>query len=416
MEPLISRLFFQNWQRKAIALVVSIVVWIFVNQSITDIKTIPNVPVRVVNLPTDKTIIGLQPNGYLRGRVTLTLSGSRNTIQELEQGDLEILLDVSMADNDDWVVQITKKNLVSLNPTLDLRHHVHFVKHPEFVVKLSQLITEKVPILVKKPLGKPPEGYEFLNIWPERLTHTLSGPKEEIQNLKIRGLKLTLDMSNISKKELEAQKQSKKGGHDDEISFFIPEKWKQVNIPFRQNTTQNINDPEAKHLRIDLLRKRVLPIGKEIPIVIYYPAKYSAKINPNTHSLAETDEIYTKNEISLFTPPLFVRNVSRLFLDIVRENIEIVIIAAPKSERELLQWSIEVIDPREMEDTYVAFVIVEQKESGLTTSDARKREELLRKRFQEYMQKLSLYTENDERLNITGILEGDKIVVRSNLQ
>ena len=31
------------------------------------------------------------------------------------------------------------------------------------------------------------------------------------------------------------------------------------------------------------------------------------------------------------------------------------IVSAPKQEREVLQWSIEVIDPHEMEDTFVAY-------------------------------------------------------------
>jgi hypothetical protein len=281
------------------------------------------------------------------------------------------------------------------------------------VIKLSQLVTEKVPIFVKGPIGNAPQGYEFLNIWPERLTQTLSGPIEEIQNLKIRGLRLTLDLDKITKEELDKLKQSKKIGRDDEISFPVPEKYKQVSIPFRNNITMVINDPEAKNLRIDFLRKGLLPIGNEIPIVVYYPLKYSDTINPETHVLAESNEVHVKNEIFLFKRPLFIRDVSQLFLDIIRENIEIVIVAAPASERTVLQWSLEVIDPREMEDTYVAFVIAEQKEEGVHASDTRGREEILRKRFHEYMHKLFLYTAAGEKLNLVSTFENSKILVHS---
>ncbi|MFQ5729036.1 MAG: YbbR-like domain-containing protein [Waddliaceae bacterium] len=413
MEPLIARLLFQNWQRKGVALLTAVVVWIFVNQSITDTKTISNVPIRVINLPNDKTIIGLLPNGYLSQRATLALGGSRDIIQELEQGDFEVLLDASTAENDDWVAQITKKNLVSLNPAIDLRHHIKYVTHPEFVITLSQLVTEKVPIFVKKPIGNPPQGYEFLNIWPERLTQTISGPIEEIRNLKVKGLRLTLDLNKITKAELDDLKHSKKPGHDDEISFPVPERNKQVSIPFRNNIAVEINGPEAKNLRIDFLRKRLLPIGKEVPIIVYYPLKYSDTINPDTHVLAESDEVHIRNGIFLFKQPLFVRDVSQLFLDIIRENIEIVIVAAPTSERLVLQWSLEVIDPREMEDTYVAFVMAEQKEAGIHASDLRSREEILRRRFHEYMQKLLLYTASGEKLNLISTFENNKIIVHS---
>lgn len=404
---------FRNINRKAIALVTAIVVWIFVNQSITETKTIPNVPIRIINLPSDKTIIGLLPNGYISQRVTLTLSGSKDVVQELEQGDLEVHLDASTADSDDWVVQISKKNIVSLNPSLDLRHHINHVSHPEFVLKLSKLVTEKVPIYVRNPSGNPPSGYEFLDVWPESLLQTLSGPMEEIQNLKLKGLRLTLNLSQISKEELDALKHSKKHGHDDEISYFIPNKWKKVPIPFRENVSLEINDPEAQNLRIDFLRKRLLPIGKEIPITVYYPLKYIDKINPSTQKLAESEHVHFNNDIAVFSLPLYVRDVSRLFLDIIRDHIEVVVIAAPKSEREVLQWSVEVIDTREMEDTYVAYVIADQKESGIQTTDPATREEVLRKRFKDYMQKLSLFTANGERLNLVSILDDGEIQVMS---
>jgi hypothetical protein len=409
MESIIYQLLFQNWQRKGIALITAIIVWIFVNQSITDTRTIPNVPVKVINLPQDKTINGSLPNGYLNHRITLTLSGSKDVMKDLEQGDLEVLLDASTADSDDWVVQITKKNLVSLNPSLDLRHHINSVNHPEFVIKLSDLITDSVPIWVEHPEGSPPNGYEFLDIWPEKLSQTISGPKEAIQELKLKGLKLVINMDKITAFDLERVKETKDKTHDDEISYLIPEKWKKVPIPFRYNVLTEINDPEARSLKINFLKKQLLPIGKEIPISVFYPLKHSDTINPQTHTLKEGSYISLKNGITYFTEPLFAKNVSSLFLDIVRENIAIVLIASPVAEREHLQWSVEVIDPREMEDTYVAYVIAEQKESGQQITDLHKREEVLRKRFQDYMQKLALYTEQGEKLSLYPVLEEKSI-------
>ena len=411
MESMISQLLFQNWQRKSIAFVAAIIVWILVNQSITETKTVPNVPVKVINLPQDKTINGSLPNGYLSNRITLTLSGSKDVIKELEQGDLEVLLDASTANSDDWVVQVNKKNLVSLNPTLDLKHHINSVSHAEFVIKLSDLVTDTVPIWIETPAGKPPHGYEFLDIWPEKLSQTISGPKEAVQELKLKGLNLVINMDKISTYDLDRIKDTQHKSHDDEISYLIPEKWKKVPIPFRHNVLQEINDPDARNLRLDFLKQQLIPIGKKIPIVVYYPLKYSDTINPNTHKLEEGPEVLSKNGISLFTEPLYVKNVSRLFLDIVRENIEIVLVAAPRIEREHLQWSIEVIDPREMEDTYVAYVIADQKENGELISNPLKREEVLRKRFREYMQKLSLYTEDGEKLTISPILKENTIAL-----
>lgn len=413
MESMTPHSFIQNWQRKGIALIAAVIVWIFVNQSISETKTIPNIPVKVINLPQDKTISGSLPNGYLSNRLTLTLSGSKDVIKELEPGDLEVLIDASTANSDDWVVHLSKKNLVSLNPSLDLKHHINHISHPEFVIKLSDLISETVPIWIDPPAGTPPQGYEFLDIWPERLAQTISGPREAIQDLKIKGLNLVFNMDNISSYDLERIQETQQKNHDDEISYPIPEKWKKVPIPFRNNSLQEINDPDTKNLRIDFLKKQMLPIGKQIPITVFYPLKYSESLNPETLTLKDDPPVAFRNGINVLTLPLFAKNVSQLFLDIVRENILIVLVAAPRSERKYLQWSVEVIDPREMEDTYVAFVIAEQKENGEQISNPLKREEVLRKRFREYMQKLTLFTNEEEKLSLYPTIDGAHITLEA---
>src|SRR5262245_16925541 len=134
METLIHRLF-HNWQLKIIALIVGFITWLFVSNSIMTTKTIPSIPIRIVNIPQDKTIQGLLPNGVLSKRTTLTLTGKKDVVEQLEPGDLEVLLDSSNQPNE-WTVQISKKNLVSLNPDLDL-FNISNVEHPEFVIKLS---------------------------------------------------------------------------------------------------------------------------------------------------------------------------------------------------------------------------------------------------------------------------------------
>ena len=81
MDSIITRIFFHNWQRKLVAALAAIVIWMFVNNSINDTVTISNVPVRIINLPPDKTIPGLLPNGVLGRRLTLTLTGSKDVVE-----------------------------------------------------------------------------------------------------------------------------------------------------------------------------------------------------------------------------------------------------------------------------------------------------------------------------------------------
>lgn len=406
MDSIIYRLFIFNWQRKAVALISAIVVWLFVNASITDTKTLPNVPIRIVNLPSDKTIQGLLPNRLLSKRITLTLRGTKDIIQELEPGDLEVLLDVSTADSNDWVVQVSKKNLVSLNPSIDLAHHITEVFHPEFVLKLSPLVTDKIPITILTPTGTPPTGYEFLDIWPQKLMQTVSGSQEEIDSLKAAGLELTLHLGDISKADLDALHTP--SVHDDEISYLVPDKWKRVAIPFHNNALEEINDADTHDLSIAFLRKSFLKINNVLPIRVFYPLQSSEKINPKTYPLAINDLIQQKNEVTIFTMPLYVRDVSHLFLDVVREDIEIAIVAAPKEEREILHWSLEVIDPSSLEDTYVAFVLTNAKDQPAI---AKRQEGVLRKRFRDYMQRLTLFSAPEQPLHLESRLDLNNIKV-----
>lgn len=409
---MIHRFFINNWQRKIVAIVTAIVIWYFVNHSILDTKVIPNIPIRIEHLPNDKTIQGLMPNGLLSRRVTLTLTGSKDIIDSLEPGDIEVLLDASTADHDEWIVHIAKKNLVSLNPDIDLSHHVTSVDHTDFVIKLSKLITAKVPVTIMPPRGESPPGFEYLDYWPQKLTQNVSGPEEDVNKLKLKGLELTFDLNEISSEDLNAMKSSQGDGYNDEIRYIVPNKWKMVSIPFHNNALEEINDPETQYLRIYFLRKQTLAIKNEIPVTVFYPLENSDKINPETTKLVPSKYLKVKNGIPLFTIPLFVKDVSHLFLNIVRDNLQITLVAAPEKERQFLEWSVQVINPIDLEDTYAAYLI-SHLDSNKNAANAfpKQREELIRKRFREYMEQLVLYTDHETKLAIESIIEEGKISI-----
>lgn len=412
----LTTLFTHNWQRKCMALFTAIVIWFFVAHSITASKTIPNVPIHVFNLPPDKTIIGLLPNGVLAKRISLTLTGSKNIIDDLEPGDLEVNVDISQLDQEDSVIKLSRKNLVSLNPSIDLAHHIQEVQHPEFVLKLSKLVTAKIPIVINRPTGKAPQGYEYLDIWPQKLMQTISAPEEQVQALLNNGFEVTYDLSQISKADLDRVKSSRQNFHDDEVSYFIPTQWKKIAIPFRNNTLEDINDPEAQNLHIDFIRKEVLPIQRDLPVRVFYPLQTSDKWNLKTAPLSVVPPLMKKNEIITLKTPLYVHDVSRLFLDVIRDHIEIVLVAEPNEQNGELPWTVEVIDPKNLEDTYVSTLISHHATS--TTDEPKhtmKRESHLRDRFHEYLKKLTLYISPDTPLEIEGKIQGSEVQFNTNL-
>jgi len=407
MESLIPSLFLHQWQRKLVALITALVIWVFVSHSITSTVTIPSVPIRIINLPTDKTIHGLLPNGFLAKRASLTLSGTKDVIEQLEPGDLEVILDVSNLPNE-GIIQIVKKNLVSLNPNINLSKHITAVSHPEFMIKMSPLVTEKIPVTIYPPTGESPNGYEYLDFWPLILIQTVIGPQEEVLKLKQQGLELTFSLNELTKEQLDSLRSN--GTYDDEVTFFIPDQWKKVSIPFSTRGPEPLNDPEAKFLQLNFLRQQFIPLKSEIPIHVLYTLKYSSTINPNTYPLATNNFVDMKNYIPVLKVPLYAKNVSKLFVEIIKDNIEIQIVTAPQTERERLPWDIGFIDDTHLEDAYVAYILSNTKtQTGNTQSLNVEREKHFRLRFREYIQRFSLYLSPKNKLEIESSLEGQQI-------
>lgn len=409
-----SWLLLGNWQRKVLSIITALIIWLFVNHSITETKTIPNVPVRIINPPSDKTIVGLLPNGTLKKRMGLVLSGSKDIIDNLEPGDLEIVIDASMIDRDDWIVNISKKNLRSLISTIDLPHHITNVSYGDFVIKLTPVVTMQVPIVFLEPTGEAPEGYEFLGIWPERLNQSISGPAEEIQKLKNKGMKVSFDLSKIKKEVLDQIYAEQKSTGRDEIFFQVPSEWKKVQVNFRNNALEDMNDPDADHLRIEFLKKDVLPIDRPISTRVFYPLETLSVINPELYPLAPGGKISVDRGVFIFNFPVFMRNISRHFLDVIRGNLEIVLIARPKLENTLLNWATDVVNVSELEDIYVTYMVTNESMFGFgeAHSYAKKREEILRDRFRMYLERVSLWVTPKEKLNIEATLENKKIIVK----
>lgn len=405
MKTLLIRLFIENWQRKLISLVLAVIIWVIVSHSMTVAKVIPNIPVRVTNLPADKTIEGMQINGLLNKRVSLSLTGHKAALDALSSKDLEVVIDAKDK-SQEWIATITEKNLVSLNPQFDPAKSISRIAPVEMIIRQSKLVTEKIPILVTHPIGEGPKGYQFLDVWPYRLFVTVSGPEEAIRRIKSRGLKLTFNLNDITQGQLDDLQSGNGKEKADEISFFVPNSWKKISIPALSETPIEIDDIQARALRIDFSKQSLLPIGFSLPVTVFFPPKYSNTINPETYSLATNQFIAKKNGIKLFSEPLYAQGVSRLFLETVKDMVQMVIIAAPKSERETLLWSAQFMYPHDLEDRYVAKAMSE-------SSDMQPHllEDYLRNRFRSYMKRFRLYTSNNQKLSLKIELQANSISV-----
>lgn len=407
MKTLLLRLFLENWQRKLFSLILAMIIWMAVSFSMTATKIVSNVPVRVINLPKEKTIEGMQVNGILTKRIILTITGNKNVVDELTGKDLEIVVDATGKSNQ-WTESISKKNLISLNPDLDIIKTISRVAPYDMIIKESKLVTEKIPVCVTQPIGEAPKGYQFLDVWPYQLFVTVKGPEETVKRLKSKGLKLTFNLSDITGADLDNAINKK---HiSDEVSFFVPNSWKKINLPILSDAPIEIDDSLAKALRIDFSRQDLIPLETPIPVSIFFPPKFSTTLNPETYTLATNEYIIKKNGINMFNPPLFASGVSQLFAEIVKDMVQIVIIANPKNERDTLFWNTEFIYPHELEDRYVERIMSEN-DTEDEDIQPRLREDYLRNRFRNYMNRFRLYTSNHQKLVLKIELQANTITV-----
>lgn len=399
-----SRWIFDHWQRKLVALITAVIMWVLVNNSIIDTKTIPNIAVKVIDLPSDRAIVGLLPNGLLSRHITLTLSGTKDVISELEAGDIQVVLDASAIEGDEWIVDVTKKNLVSLNPAINLAKHITQVSHGDFIIKMSRLVNDKVPVTVLSPTGEPPHGYSFVDIWPQQFFQTLSGTAEEIAEIRNKGLQLTLDMSLINKADLE---QAQTTGN--EVVFFVPNKWKKIAIPYRDRNESDVelNDSDAKQLQMTFLPEQWLPFDTQIPVFAYYPAVTLGSFNPGTRPLVTGGKLTKEHGVQMLKGPLYLFDVSNFFLKQIENSLAIIVAVSPQPGLQMLPWSLEVVDVPTLENAYVNGLLAQEQYGNI-----RHRKKLLKRRFQIYLQRLALYVHPGQKLHLECILGADAITIQ----
>ena len=366
--------------------------------------------VRVVNLPPGKTVEGLQPGGTLAKKISLTVSGNKNALDALTANDLEVVVDAANAGNE-MVINIDKKNLVSVNPELDIGTSISKVSGASIVLRPTRLVTEKIPIIVTNPIGEAPRGYQFIDIFPYRLFITVSGPEKAVKRLKDREIRLTFNLNDISRSQLDSLA-AKSDQNRDEVSFTVPDAWKQISIPSLSDAPLIIDDPDAKFMRIDFIRRDLIPLDKPIPVTVFYPPDLLNSLNPSTLALVPGGVLEQSHGVYLIQRPLAVKGVSRLFLDVVKDNIEIIVTAESMRELGSLSWSLQFIDPKKLEDFYLERLKSEPGEEEGTDLQHDLREDYLRNRFRNYMTKMQLFHPDDTRFDIKAISHGNSIQIQ----
>lgn len=410
MISLFKKIFLENWLRKTISLILAIIIWFAVDQSITSTKIVNSVGVRVINIPKDRTINGLQSSGLLSKRISLAVTGKKIHIDELNPSDFEVLIDANYL-NEESVTTIEKKHLISHNPELSIARHINKVAPKNLLIKLVPLAEEKIPVYVTKPIGQPPRGYKYLEIWPYHLNLSVSGPEDVIKKLKARGLKITFNLNDISKHDLE-RISAKAPANRNVISYFVPDEWKMIHIPTISERPLQINDLDASLLRIDFIHSLDIPINTQIPVQVFVSPNTKQGYTASSLSLTGNQIVEQKKGLKVLANHYYTQGVSELFVNLIKDHLCLTInLSTDSANTPNIDWSLQVINPQKIEDQYVAEIIKDYLDDEIKDLKPILREEYLRNRFRNYMNRLQLYTKTGEKLKLDISLKGKEIAI-----
>jgi len=373
-----------RWKEKLIAFVSALIIWFFVNQTVVSTKTIPNIPIRIMNIPQDKVISGLLPNGVYQKRVKLTLTGSRQIVENIEPGDLEIVLDATTAP-DEWPVELSKRNLISLNPDIDLGRHITEVSQPDLVIHLSHLVSADIPVFIVPPKGSAPQGYGLVDITPNVLHQQMTGPDEEMKDLERSGVALEFDLNRLTKEELDKLPNS--GG---EVVFSVPAGWKKVKVPWLSSGMIPLNSSDAAKLEVLFVKEEPIPLENPIPLVVSYP--YGTTPQP----ILAGPLVEQKNGLSYLNLPLQIEGTSQTFAKLVAPYLTIVIEGGGPQDKELL-WNVVVLASEDLENRYVDGFLSHMQIHDWGKSEVVKR---LKAHFRTYLEALTLKGKDGKPLTL----------------
>ena len=281
---------------------------------------------------------------------------------------------------------------------------------------MTNLVTEEIPVSITRPIGEAPRGYQFLDVWPYNLNVKISGPEDVIKRLKLKEQKLTFNLNDISKAQLDALASHQNTEQSGIVSFFVPDQWKQINIPLLSDIPIEIHDTQDKTLRIDFIRYNLIPLDSSILVSMFYPPEYSSALNPLSLQIHPNSLVTENKGIFMIHTPLYAKGTDRLFAQIVKDWIQIVIIASPKSLGQPLEWSLQFINSAQLEDEYVKTLMLDISDEDIRQMRPSLREEYLRNRFRSYMNRFELFKSENIRFELNATVEENFVEIEETTQ
>ncbi|ETR79982.1 hypothetical protein X556_0697, partial [Chlamydia pneumoniae B21] len=154
-----------------------------------------------------------------------------------------------------------------------------------------------------------------------------------------------------------------------------------------------------------------IPLNLNLPVFLFFPVTFIQTMNPLEYSLDPVPPIILNHGIHQINIPLYVKDVSRQFLDVVKNNMALTIVMPSPQDPSSINWAIEFLDEKTLENTFLQTIIAQ--EHGILHDIALIDEAGIRHRFREYLRKLALFTADGEPLNLIAEIKNNKVVIQT---
>jgi len=408
MKSLLKRIFIDNWQRKIFSAVLAMIVWMIVNHSLTTHKQFSNIPVKIYNLPKGKTVEGLQDNGYLNENIDITIKGNQKYLEKITKADLEIAIDAAKHDTSK-IQSITKFDIPYYINNREAHKAIKDIKAPDFKIEYSNLITETIPIYISPPIGDAPEGFVFLDVVPNKISIRVQGTKKQLHELKKRKHKLHLNLNDITKEVLSNEMKQDHFESSGEVTYFVPDKWKIIDLPELGRHCVPINDPRAEKLHMTFMPSSLHRIDHDIPITLFFPEHIQQSIENRNLHFADNEFIYNKGGHAFIKGPFYVKDVNAAFVDVVKKSFYVTVYFS-SSQFSQFYWNTQFLYPTQLEQKYISRLVHKSPYSNMSLpkKDVKK---LIKGRFKGFMNNFRLYDKYGQKLRLKVKIKDDKLYI-----
>ena len=85
---------------------------------------------------------GAQRFDFFYKTITLTLTGNKNFLNNLSASHIQVVLDAKDKENP-WNIKINPKNIISLDPEINILKNVVKVTHKDLLIKIEKINSKK---------------------------------------------------------------------------------------------------------------------------------------------------------------------------------------------------------------------------------------------------------------------------------